>query len=217
MSLNCDVYLVHYEPLTERLDFMRNQFDRLGIDAEIISSEPCVDWVKDTPAIRQLKQSKFQNNVSRAVSRVEESLAWKHYLFIEKASKGNRPALVLEDDAVLSDNFVESTNQILATHGWDVVFPGSGCNLRCSQKGLVRVPHPASKCTDSYIVTVDAAKKLYSTMREGISLAIDWELNYQMMIHNFDVYWLEPPIVRQGSQDGTWTSAINGKRENLFK
>lgn len=217
MSLKCDVYLVHYEPLKERLTFMQEQFERFGIKANVISTEPEAGWIKDEPEIRKIKQSKFQNNLSKSVSKAEESLAWKHYAFIEKASQGTQPALVLEDDAILDFDFVNVVNKIVVTNDWDVIFPGSGCNLRLSGQGLIRVPHPASKCTDSYILTPSSAKKLYSTMKNGVSLAIDWELNYQMMIHDLRVCWLEPPIVRQGSQDGTWTSSINGKKENLYK
>lgn len=219
MSLNCDVYLVHYEPLIDRIDFMKSQFERLGINVkEIITSEPDSEWIKDDLANRQKKLEIFHNQETRAVTVAEQSLAWKHFLFIKKVSEGQRPGLVLEDDAIINDNFVEVINKIINTKGWDAVFPGSGCNLRKHGTGLVRVSHPASKCTDSYIVTVEAAKKLYSSMTsiDGVSLAIDWELNYQMMINDLKVYWFEPPIVRQGSQDGTWRSSINGKKENLF-
>ena len=219
MSLNCDVYLIHYEPLAERLVFMRRQLERLGINVkETISDEPKAGWIKDDPISRKEKLKRFHNHESKSISSAEESLAWKHFLFLKRVSEGERPGLVLEDDAILSDNFVDVVNNILVTKNWDAVFPGSGCNLRSNGRGLIRVQHPASKCTDAYIVTVDAAKKLYSTMSlvDGVSLAIDWELNYQLMINDLKVYWLEPPIVRQGSQDGTFYSSINGKRENLF-
>lgn len=212
MSINCDVYLVHYESLIDRLVFMKDQFHRLGIVVkEIISSEPPHGWIKDDLSKRINKLSYFSNNSTKSVTRSEESLAWKHLLFLEKVAKGTIPCLLLEDDAILNENFVDEVNKILRINDWDIIFPGSGCNLRKPGNGLIRVSHPASKCTDSYIITPDAAKKLYSTMSSEINLAIDWELNYQMMIHDLNVFWLEPPIVRQGSQDGTWISSINFK------
>ena len=220
MSINCDVYLVHYEPLKDRLSFMKDQFDRLGIQVkEVIMSEPPDGWISDRLSDRKIKLEKFHNYSLSSVTKAEASLAWKHLLFLKKASEGNRSALVLEDDAILSDNFVEVVNSILENSDWDAVFPGSGCNLRKHGKGLIRVDHPASKCTDSYIVSANAAKALFSTMSldGGISLAIDWELNYQMMFHDLRVFWFEPSIVRQGSQDGTMRSSINGKKENLYR
>ena len=37
---------------------------------------------------------------------------------------------------------------------------------------------------------------------------IDFELNYQLSLHDMNVYWWEPPIVQQGSQCGLHRSAI---------
>jgi hypothetical protein len=213
MTLNCDVYLLHYAPLIDRLEFMKSQLK--DIDYKIISEEPPVGWIENNFEKRIFKMKNFGGNPHSSVTRAAESLAWKHYIFLLEASKSERPSLVLEDDAILSPNFFEIVNQILKTDGWDIVFPGSGCNLRAIGHGLIKKDHPASKCTDAYIVTPDTARKLSSTLSE-VHLPIDWELNYQMMFHGLNVYWHEPPIVRQGSQDGSFVSAINGKRENIF-
>jgi len=213
MMLNCDVYLLHYTPLVDRLELMSNQLK--GVDYKMVIEEPPEGWVKDDFAKRDFKMKNFGGNPRTSVTRAEESLAWKHFMFMLDASKSDKPSLVLEDDAILSSNFFEVVSQILQTEGWDVVFPGSGCNLRMSGQGLIKKDHPASKCTDCYIVTPSAAKKLSSSLRET-HLPIDWELNYQMMIHDLKVFWHEPPITRQGSQDGSFVSSINGKRENLY-
>jgi hypothetical protein len=67
--------------------------------------------------------------------------------------------------------------------------------------------HPASKCTDSYVVKKSAVEKILNTM-EQYSFPIDFELNYQMCINNMNVYWWEPPLVIQGSQNGLYRSEI---------
>ena len=214
--LNCDVYIAHYSPLTDRLDFMSAQMQHFGIDFKIIDEEPPNGWIIDDIDARRKKLDCFNGDSSRPMSLAETSLAWKHFNFIKNAANSSRPSLVLEDDALLSANFVEIVNKILEIKEWDVIFPGSGCNLRRQGSGLIRVQHPASKCTDSYLLTPDSAKKLYTTMQERIDIAIDWELSYQMMIHDLKVFWLEPPIVMQLSQNGTFQSAINGKKEDLY-
>jgi hypothetical protein len=196
---------------------MSQQLGHFGINFNIIDEEPHDNWIIDDITARSEKLDRFGGNASRPMSNAEISLAWKHFLFIQNAAKSNRPSLVLEDDALLSDNFVEVINSLLQGEEWDVIFPGSGCNLRKQGLGLISASHPASKCTDSYLVTPDAARKLYSTMKEKVDVAIDWELSYQMMLHDLKVFWLEPPIVMQLSQNGTFQSAINGKKENLFK
>jgi GR25 family glycosyltransferase involved in LPS biosynthesis len=215
--LNCDVYITHYKPLIERLDFMTRQLESYGIKFNIIDQEPHEGWIEDRIDARREKLQFFGADFVRPMSKSEISLAWKHYLFMKKAAESERHSLVLEDDALLSPNFVDIVNKILDVKDWDVVFPGSGCNLRKSGEGLIPVPHPASKCTDSYIVTSKAARKMFSTMSKSIDVAIDWELSFQMMHHDLRVCWLEPPIVMQMSQNGSWKSSINGKIENLFK
>lgn len=216
-GLNCDVYLMHYALLTDRLEFMKEQLRNFKIEYTIISDEPEKSWFKDDLNTRFHKMKGLGGSYENPITWPNASLAWKHLIFLEKAMKSSRPSLALEDDAILSTNFTDVINNILQENVWDAVFPGSGCNLRKAGVGLIKIPHPASKCTDAYLVTPEAAAKLYSTMKNGIDFAIDWELNYQMKLHDLNVYWHEPPIVRQGSQDGTWTSAINGKRENIFR
>jgi len=219
-SLNCDVYLMHYAILTDRLEFMKEQLRNFKIEYTVISDEPEKSWFKDdmtSKFIKIQKMKSLEHLYNEKISWPAASLAWKHLLFLEKAMNSQRVCLVLEDDAILSDDFVIVINKIIEDNSWDVVFPGSGCNLRVVGTGLVKVPHPASKCTDSYLITPDAARKIYSTLKNSIDFPIDWELNYQMMHHDLKVFWHEPPVVKQGSQDGTWTSSINDKREDLFK
>lgn len=215
MTLKCDVYLVHYAPLADRLVTMKNQLSHLGIEYKLITDEPPDDYYVDDPIIRRQKLSNFNNYDEKPLTRADKSLIWKHQICWNHAAQSNRPSLILEDDAVLLDNFVPTVNSFLESKDWDLIFPGSGCNLRVAGTGLIKVPHPASKCTDSYIITPEAARKL--TGINDVQLHIDWEMSYQMMINDLSVYWYEPPIVRQGSQDGTLISSINGKRENLFK
>lgn len=217
MNQAFNVFVVHYSPLTERLHFMQNQLSRLGISYTLITDEPHENWIVDDATRRHEKTKTFSGFMNKTVTKNETSLAWKHLVFIKHASMSNQPSLVLEDDAILSENFADVINDIVKTGGWDAVFPGSGCNLRLHDRGLIRVNHPASKCTDSYVLTPAAAKALLETMNESVDLPIDWELNFQMMHHDLKVFWLEPPVVIQGSQNGMMKSSINGKQENLFK
>ena len=124
-------------------------------------------------------------------------------------------ALVLEDDAVFDKSFVNEFNMNLyrTPKDWDFIFIGSGCDLRVEnrkiQEGKVAYlrDHPASKCTDSYVISIDSARKVLDTINP-FSFPIDFELNYQMALHNMNVYWWEPPLVRQGSQCGLYKSKI---------
>jgi GR25 family glycosyltransferase involved in LPS biosynthesis len=123
--------------------------------------------------------------------------------------------LILEDDVVFAENFTEQFNKSLKNtpEDWDMICIGSGCNLRISSDRLIpgqiayKKQHPASKCTDSYIITKKAAEKICKTI-VPFNFPIDWELNYQLWHHNMNVYWWEPPVTKQGSQCGLYGSEI---------
>jgi len=48
----------------------------------------------------------------------------------------------------------------------------------------------------------------HTTTGKIILKKIDFELNYQMCSHQMNVYWWEPPIVKQGSQCGLFKTEI---------
>ena len=129
----------------------------------------------------------------------------------------HQTSLILEDDVVLCDNFEHFFNLFLqqTPDDWDFIFIGSGCNLRIDphkvkqNQTAYKKAHPASKCTDSYCIKNTSAEKILNTIIP-FSLPMDWELNYQMLLHDMNVYWWEPPLVIQGSQNGLYNSAIQG-------
>ena len=135
----------------------------------------------------------------------------------EKISQGKESyALILEDDVIFGENLKDQLrNSIEQTHpDWDFIFIGSGCNLRIPSDQLkvnkisYLKPHPAGKCTDSFFIKKSAAAQVLSTLLPFV-LPIDFELNYHMMKHGMKTYWIDPPFVHQGSQNGQYTSEIN--------
>ena len=119
----------------------------------------------------------------------------------------------MEDDALLEASFREQFDEYFrdTPSDFDFIFIGSGCNLRVPirESGRRFYPKgtPSTKCTDSYIIRRRAAEQLLLAL-PPFTLPMDFELNYQIHAHEMKVYWLEPPIVVQGSQDGTYRSAI---------
>ena len=69
-----------------------------------------------------------------------------------------------------------------------------------------------TRCTDSYIVSNKCAKQLcnyIANLQYKINLPIDWWLNLADTHNNFNIYWAEPTIVTQGSQNGIYKSSLN--------
>ena len=62
----------------------------------------------------------------------------------------------------------------------------------------------ASRCSDSYIISKKCANKLCKYIKKSnkINLPIDWWLNLASRDNNFKVYWVEPTIVTQRTQNG---------------
>lgn len=224
MNLNVDaVYVMHYKPLVERLTHIQDLMSSHNIEYTVFDEEPgekLDEYFFDDYDTRKNKLLLFPGNQpQKDVKDSEISLAFKHVRALEKMVKDNIPvALFLEDDAILCDNFSSIANIYLANtpEDWDMIFPGNGCNLRIDQSRIkpgqlsYLKEHPATKCTDSYFIKLDAAKKLLTTIKP-FHIAIDWELNFQLKHHDFKVYWFEPHIIEQGSDGagtGIWRSAI---------
>jgi GR25 family glycosyltransferase involved in LPS biosynthesis len=209
--------------LTKRKEYLLEQLKKNNIECQWFEQEPTDQDVlekhDDTLESWQKKISQvpYTENVPyKKLNYAEKSLAHKHIKIYEDIVKNNNNfSLVLEDDVVFCDDFVQKFNfNIYNTpKDWDFIFIGSGCNLRIDKNRVVDgqpayiKEHPASKCTDSYVVKKSAVEKILNTM-EQYSFPIDFELNYQMCINNMNVYWWEPPLVIQGSQNGLYRSEI---------
>jgi len=225
MTLNVDiVYVMHYKPLGERLTHIKQMMQSQNIDFVVFDMEPEKDldeYFIDSLDVRKQKFSLFPGNQpTKDVKRSEISLAYKHVKALEHMVENKyQKALFLEDDAILCNDFANVANHFVeqTPEDWDMIFPGNGCNLRIHPSKIrqnqvaYKKDHPATKCTDSYFIKLSAATKLLTTIKP-FNIAIDWELNYQLKHHDFNVYWFEPFLVQQGSSGagtGIWKTTIN--------
>jgi GR25 family glycosyltransferase involved in LPS biosynthesis len=128
-------------------------------------------------------------------------------------ASGKEWALILEDDAVFEDDFSSRFDAYFASipDDADLVFLGGILRLQLvnadPNQHFHRKDHPATNCVDSYVVRSSAAQAIFETI-VPFALPIDWELNYQLKLHDLTVYWVEPPLVVQGSEVGLHHSSI---------
>ena len=218
------VYVVHYSPLQER----KNKLIEALRKAEIAD----VEWIECEIEEGQLSEyyqpnqqqwyqklmplSYSHHEPYRELKKSELSIAAKHLKVYENILQNKyETSLILEDDVVFEKDLKEKIGEYLekTPADWDLIFIGSGCNLRIPEnkrspgKVAYLKEHPATKCLDSYLVRHAAVEKFYNTLRP-ISLPMDFEMNYHLLINNLKCYWWEPPIVRQGSQCGLYDSEI---------
>lgn len=221
------VYIAHYTKLVERKQRLDGILRENNIKAEYV-----FDFDKDVLTQQLINEyyvcneesynntilKVYKNNPSsfRKLNLAEISLTMKHCHIMKRISEECKEyALVLEDDVVFEDNFVEKFNDYLSKtpNDWDVIFLGNCCGLRIPaeerQEGKVAYikQHPASKCTDSFLIKKHLAEKLSVTMKPFNTIC-DWEYSYQFCLHNAKVYWWEPPIVTQGSENGLYKSVL---------
>ena len=220
LSINANaVYVAHYSPLVDRRKSLERQLDEIKVKATWFENEPAsheAEMLYETSIDEWRRKSALgykHTEPYRKLNKADISLLYKHIKIWEAIVEENiEICLVLEDDIIFEEDFVNKFNLNLhqTPRDWDFIFIGSGCNLRIAperiQKGVpvYKKSHPASKCSDSYVVTKDAAQKVLNTFRP-FTLPIDFELNYHMFEHNMNVYWWEPPITKQGSECGIFS------------
>lgn len=212
------IFVLHYSKLVDRKKHILEQFEREGIvDYEFIEKYDKEEITCEESNLFDVKKVK--------PSMV--SLILKHILAYKMIAENYKYALILEDDVILSDNFIEKINNYMSQlpENFDMLFIGDGCNLHIEKDKLIsnkniyeKCLHPtkwggdgASRCSDSYIISKKCAVKMceyIDNLSYKINIPSDWWINVASRDNNFEVYWAEPTIVTQGTQNGLFKTSI---------
>jgi len=215
--MDCPIFVVHYSPLTERKKHITNELNKYNFNFTFEENYNKEDLTSDD-------LNKFTN--IKNLKMAEISLACKHLNLYKKIVENNiNYAIIFEDDVTLNDNF---KNDLLFYYNqlpddWDVFFFGSGWNLHVpdnivknSDKNVFlknnhghginseqyklgwSVCAGSTRCSDSYIITKKAAKKIlnYCSSRK-IYRPFDLFLNICFRETQMKVYWGEPTLCKQ--------------------
>lgn len=217
------VFVVHYKKLIYRKKYILEQFKKHNItDYEFIEI--------DRDELFEQNISIFETNYSTSQMAIALSHFYAYKQISNTISNNYEHGLIFEDDVILADNFTSILSNYLKQlpHNYDMLFIGDGCNLHIDniisnkniyEKGLYpknwngRVIKPyegCTRCTDSYLISNTCAKKLchyIDNLKYKINIPIDWWLNVAARDNLFKVYWAEPTIVTQGTQNGLFTSS----------
>jgi hypothetical protein len=139
----------------------------------------------------------------------ELSLLFNFAMTARKAIQaGHSVIMILESDVLFSDNFLEKLEQAMKAlpTQWDFLSLSASVGLvpRRTPADVGRLwfppidPYFHTRCTDSMIFRVSMLEKILGTFFPCAE-ALDWELNYQLTRHGSHSWWLDPPILRQGS------------------
>ena len=122
-----------------------------------------------------------------------------------------KQVLILESDVYLRNDFAERLAIILEklearTEPWDYVSLSDGVGTHAAgytgnyvAQTLCDPPHQyVFRCTDSMLFRTDIFNKIINTIIPFRD-CMDWELNYQFLIHGGKALWAEPHLVEQES------------------
>lgn len=209
------IFVIHYKKLINRKLFILEQFKKYNIsDYEFIEI--------DRDEIYNHNISMFQENYNNS----QIAISLSHFYAYKQISDKYDNGLIFEDDVILNDNFTDILNKYFTQlpKDYDMLFIGDGCKLHIENHKLIsnqniyeKCLNPtswggngASRCTDSYIISKKCANKLceyINSLEYKIKLPIDWWLNVAARDNIFKVYWAEPTIVTQGTQNGLFPSS----------
>lgn len=215
-------YVVHYKGNVERRKIMEAIFEKekmenvgwiLDWDREDVTYQMYVDnFQADHLEYQKRGQhpNEFFPHYPLQPSMV--SLCLKQKEAFRKIGYGSADVgIMFEDDAIICENFKETLHIYMNSlpADWDVAFIGQGAGKRIPKDQLkdgifwYKKDHPADRCADSILFKREAAKKIYDAIAKyKICFNPDPELGFWMSQWKMNVYWLEPPIVAQGSQNG---------------
>lgn len=91
------IYLINLDSATERLTFQQKQMKTLGLEFERFRAQPV-----DELSPEQIKAAYKKWKWKRPAALWEISLTYNHFALHQKIAQNNQPALILEDDALLS-------------------------------------------------------------------------------------------------------------------
>jgi hypothetical protein len=212
------IYVCHYPPLTARKKYLDSVLPTLEVDYEYST-----EYTTYNPEYDHLFSSKkedfdFKNSFSPTpcndfkFTNALRALCLEHINIYKKIEDENLDfGIVLEDDAVFVDNIKDRLNETILNlpENWDVIYLTNGCENRSGSfqhgrgnnptiNNFVKMDIPYSWTGGAYIIKKEIAK-LYRKHIRPVVFPPDFELNYLQGRFKSNVYWLEDPIVYEGS------------------
>ena len=203
------ICVINVRAFTERLAHVRAQLARFDLTAQVIN-----EWDREalTPQIEA------QYFCESPLSQAQKSCAMKHVVALQPIATGTAGYhLVLEDDVVLAEDFMQGLKAALreAPHYPDphVIFLGCGGNFYTprSQRRQGQRLYPATRgrFADSYLITpATAQRRLQWIELNRISQPMDNQFESMDRILGIQMLWLEDPVVEQGSKLGLFDTSL---------
>ena len=220
---NFEIHIVHYELLKERRSYLEKRLKYFGLekfcfwhiqkinqdfsnlkkkyykfDKDIWTERIKFSHDKITPSImpRELSHGDMKLGINEL----------KLFDFLADR-KGNNIYLILEDDVILEENFLDKLKKILRIlpKDFDIAYTDFGVNdakkyLSVDNLQFKKLDknHKKTRTTASFFINSKSAKK-FSRDIKPFTLPLDHELRYWEVKKNYNTYWLNGYLTYQGT------------------
>ena len=214
-------FIIHYNKLVKRKINIINQLNNNNITAEFVEQYTRDNLDRNDTRI-------FTKNVSDTMIAISLSHLYCYKEIAEKYCSGG---LILEDDAIFDKDFSYNLDKYISQlpSDWDMLFLDDCCNFHIpntnSKQNIYKKPIDANseggetgatRGTGCYLVSQKCASKITNNIQTyyyngtyKIHKQIDFWLNHVFRRNMFNIYWAEPTISTQGSQNGTYKISHN--------
>lgn len=208
-----EIFVIHYEPLVERRQYLESvlpntdipytistKYTRDNIDESCFCEDGTTIDKKNKITTTPVPPADFTLTPPIKANGLEHV-----HIYNTIVEKNLDFAIVLEDDAILVENFTDRLNNILNTlpEDWDVIYLSNGCQGRpiLTKNGnseFVISEKRQSWTASGYMLNKESAR-LFVDNIQPIVYPPDFELTYLQNLLKSNVYWLYDPIVYEGS------------------
>lgn len=212
------IYIIHYTKLTDRKKYLDDKLGKINVevewvthlDRETVTQEQIDKFYKFDPLYKDIHIDPVTGEPPIRHLRLQEICAnMAHdYCITQQVENGYEFILVLEDDILFEDYAFESVNNLLniLPNDCDICYFGNGCNLKPTEVVPNKIFYETNfgvKAADSILYTLKSSKFLY---KKHMHRPIDYHIN--TFREDLKIYWVEPPIFFQGSQNETYKTSM---------
>lgn len=187
------IYIIHYNKLVERKKYLIDFFNKNNIHnfefRELYQRENLTNEIVD-------KYFKLKNlNSSQICITIEHIETYRE--IVNNSINDSDWYLILEDDAILCNNFVNILNKYLENIPSDAEYLDISDYFKINSPDMW-VRNNATRTTCAYLINKKTCSKLLPTIIP-FEKAIDHELIKQFKLHDIKTYWSNLSLVHHGS------------------
>lgn len=188
------VFVVHYKQLIDRKEYMINYFK----ENNVLNYEFRDYYQREEVTDETL--CKYSN--TNQLSITQKCIAIEHIeIFKEIIKCGNNDDwyLILEDDAIFCDDFVNMFNKYMENKPEDAEYLDLSDYFTINTEELW-YKHNATRTMCGYVIKKTTCEKILSTIIP-LTIPIDHELNRQINLHSINMYWSGKSLIHHGSSE----------------